>query len=51
VTGSTVSIKVRNAISDERGRPQTTPDPNLVGETPDPIITDDPLGTPTPAPS
>jgi integrin beta 3 len=49
--GSTVSIKVRNAISDERGRPEGTPDPNLVGETPDPVIPDTLLETPTPTPS
>jgi integrin beta 3 len=49
--GSTVSIKVRNAISDERGRPEETPDPDLVGETPDPVLPDTLLETPTPTPS
>ncbi|MEV6344588.1 hypothetical protein [Actinoplanes sp. NPDC051851] len=45
--GSSVSIKVRNAIADERGKTDTNPGP--VGETPDPILgTDDPLLAPTP---
>jgi integrin beta 3 len=48
--GSTVSIKVRNAISDTRGEPQPKESP-LVGETPDPVISDDPLLQPTPAAS
>jgi integrin beta 3 len=49
-SGATVSIKVRNAITDERGRPEPQPNPSLIGETPDPILTDDPLGA-TPSPS
>jgi integrin beta 3 len=49
--GATVSIKVRNAITDERGRPQPTDKPPLIGETPDVIITDDPLLEATPSPS
>jgi integrin beta 3 len=48
-TGSTVSIKVQNAISDTRGQPDGEK-PGLVGETPDPVLTDDPL-LPTPSPS
>jgi integrin beta 3 len=47
--GSTVSIKVQNAISDVRGKPAPQESP-LVGETPDPIISDDPL-LPTPTTS
>jgi hypothetical protein len=46
--GSVVSIKVRNAIADDRGRPQETQDPDFTGEDPDPIFTDDPLLEPTP---
>ena len=46
--GSTVSIKVQNAVTDLRGRPVT---PGPVGETPDPILSNDPLLEPTPAPS
>jgi integrin beta 3 len=49
-TGAAVSIKVRNRIDDERGRPQPSQDPSLTGEQPDPIFTDDPLEA-TPAPS
>jgi integrin beta 3 len=43
--GSVVSIKVRNAIDDDRGRPQPTQDPDLTGEDPDPdpFPTDGPL--------
>ena len=48
--GSTVSIKVRNAIADTRGEPEPKGSP-LVGETPDPVISDDPLLQPTPAAS
>ncbi|MFC3990120.1 hypothetical protein [Actinoplanes siamensis] len=45
--GSTVSIKVRNEIADERGKPDTRPGP--VGETPDPVLNEnDPLLAPTP---
>jgi integrin beta 3 len=46
-----VSIKVRNAITDERGRPEPSGEPPLIGETPDVIITDDPLLEATPSPS
>jgi hypothetical protein len=45
--GSTVSIKVRNAITDERGKKDTNPGP--IGVTPDPVLpTDDSLLSPTP---
>ncbi|MEU8238823.1 hypothetical protein AB0C07_11295 [Actinoplanes missouriensis] len=45
--GSTVSIKVQNTITDQRGKTETNP--GLVGETPDPVLpTDDPLLEPTP---
>ncbi|MFB9697747.1 hypothetical protein ACFFRK_32325, partial [Amorphoplanes digitatis] len=47
-TGSTVSIKVQNAITDQRGKPEPAVDPSLVGETPDPVLTNDPLLEPTP---
>jgi hypothetical protein len=47
-TGSTVSIKVENAITDPRGQPDETT-PGLTGETPDPVLTDP--GLPTPSPS
>lgn len=43
-TGSIVSIKVRNAIADERTGPRPTTDPSLTGEDPEPIFTEDPLG-------
>jgi integrin beta 3 len=46
--GSVVSIKVRNAIDDDRGRPQPTQDPGLTGEDPDPVFTDGPLLEETP---
>ena len=46
--GSTVSIKVQNAISDTRGEPEPKQSPGLVGETPDPVLSDDPLLEPTP---
>nr|WP_192772322.1 hypothetical protein [Plantactinospora soyae] len=51
--GSQVSIKVRNAIADERFGPQPSTDPSLTGEDPDSLLTGDPLGglTPTPTPS
>ncbi|MCW6010955.1 hypothetical protein K1W54_41370, partial [Micromonospora sp. CPCC 205371] len=49
--GATVSIKVRNAIDDDRTRPQPSTDPSLTGVDPDPIFTDDPLQDPTPSPS
>jgi integrin beta 3 len=48
--GSTVSIKVQNAIADTRGEPQPKESP-LVGVTPDPVISNDPLLEPTPAAS
>ena len=48
--GSTVSIKVQNAISDTRGKPERQDKP-LVGETPDPVLSNDPLLEPTPAAS
>ncbi|MFY1671749.1 hypothetical protein ACN27G_17520 [Plantactinospora sp. WMMB334] len=51
---SVVSIKVRNAIEDDRIGPQPSTDPSLTGVDPDPIFTDDPLRellTPTPTPS
>ncbi|WP_371682293.1 hypothetical protein ACN27B_21155 [Micromonospora sp. WMMD754] len=50
-TGSLVSVKVRNAIDDERTGPTPTTDPSLTGEDPYPTLTDDPLGEPTPSPS
>ena len=49
--GSTVSIKVQNAITDQRGRTEPKPNPSLVGETPDPTLAPDPSLTPTPAQS
>jgi integrin beta 3 len=49
--GSTVSIKVQNAISDTRGKPEPKQDKPLVGETPDPVLSNDPLLEPTPAAS
>jgi integrin beta 3 len=48
--GSTVSIKVQNAIADTRGEPAPQESP-LVGETPDAVISDDPLLQPTPTAS
>lgn len=50
-TGSLVSVKVRNAIDDERTRPQPTTDPSLTGEDPFPTVSADPLGELTPSPS
>ncbi|MDO3704184.1 hypothetical protein Q3W71_21205 [Micromonospora sp. C28SCA-DRY-2] len=50
-TGSLVSVKVRNAIDDERTRPQPSTDPSLTGEDPFPTLTEDPLGEVTPSPS
>jgi integrin beta 3 len=51
-TGSTVSIKVQNAVTDERIRPQPPVDPSLIGETPDAVLTNDPLlEQPTPTAS
>ncbi|MFC7549822.1 hypothetical protein [Plantactinospora sp. GCM10030261] len=49
--GSQVSIKVRNAVDDDRTRPQPTTDPSLTGVDPDPLLTDDPLQDLTPSPS
>jgi integrin beta 3 len=49
--GSVVSMKVRNAVADERLKPQPSTDPSLTGEDPDPVFTDDPLEDLTPAPS
>ncbi|HEX5596321.1 MAG TPA: hypothetical protein VFX61_09940 [Micromonosporaceae bacterium] len=45
---SVVTVKVRNAIDDKRTRPQPSTDPSLIGEEPDPVLTDDPL-SPTPS--
>ncbi|MFG1883026.1 hypothetical protein [Micromonospora sp. NPDC049102] len=50
-TGSLVSVKVRNAIDDERTRPQPSTDPSLTGEDPFPTVSGDPLGDVTPSPS
>jgi integrin beta 3 len=50
-TGSTISIKVRNAITDERGRPGRQLDPSRLGETPDVILTVVPTPEATPSPS
>lgn len=41
--GSVVSIKVRNAIDDQRGKPQPTQDPSLTGEDPDPTFSGEPF--------
>ncbi|TCB95399.1 hypothetical protein E0H26_20360 [Micromonospora zingiberis] len=49
-TGSLVSVKVRNAIDDERTRPQPSTDPSLTGVDPYPTLGDDPLGDLTPSP-
>jgi hypothetical protein len=50
--GSTVSMKVQNAITDTRGKKEPKGTPDLIGETPEPTFSDDPLlGTPTPAAS
>ncbi|MGW3811449.1 hypothetical protein [Micromonospora sp. NPDC005113] len=49
--GSLVSVKVRNAIDDERTRPQPSTDPSLTGEDPFPTVSADPLGELTPSPS
>jgi hypothetical protein len=50
-TGSLVSVKVRNAIDDERLQPQPSTDPSLTGEDPFPTLSEDPLGETTPSPS
>jgi hypothetical protein len=49
--GSTVSIKVQNAISDTRGNKGSGESPGLTGETPVPELSDDPLLAPTPTAS
>jgi hypothetical protein len=49
--GAAVTMKVRNAIADERTGPRPATDPSLTGEDPDPVITDDPLQEPSIAPS
>ena len=49
--GSAVSIKVQNAISDTRGKREPRQSPDLVGETPDPVLSNDPLLAPTPSAS
>ncbi|MCY1142282.1 hypothetical protein OWR29_30165 [Actinoplanes sp. Pm04-4] len=48
--GSAVSIKVQNAIADTRGKPDPQKSP-LIGETPDTVLTEDPLLEPTPSAS
>ncbi|GAB3803868.1 hypothetical protein [Micromonospora zhanjiangensis] len=50
-SGAQVSVKVRNAIDDDRTKPQPSTDPSLTGVDPDPTLPDDPLRGPTPAPS
>jgi integrin beta 3 len=45
--GSTVSIKVQNAITDTRGKPEPKDSP-LVGETPDAVVPTDTSSEPTP---
>jgi integrin beta 3 len=50
-TGSTVSVKVQNAVTDLRGRTEPRPNPSLIGETPDAVLSDDPLLEATPSPS
>ncbi|RIV37874.1 hypothetical protein [Micromonospora radicis] len=49
-SGSLVSVKVRNAIDDERTRPQPSTDPSLTGVDPYPTVGDDPLGELTTSP-
>ncbi|WP_091653460.1 hypothetical protein [Micromonospora pallida] len=49
--GSLVSLKVRNAVDDDRTRPQPSTDPSLTGEDPFPTFTDDPLEDLAPSPS
>ncbi|MEV1290541.1 hypothetical protein [Micromonospora sp. NPDC049679] len=49
--GALVSVKVRNAIDDDRIKPQPSTGPSFTGETPDPVFTDDPLSDLTPSPS
>ncbi|MER7169186.1 hypothetical protein ABT336_24385 [Micromonospora sp. NPDC000207] len=50
-SGASVTLKVRNAIDDDRTRPLPSTDPSLTGEDPFPTLTDDPLGELTPSPS
>ncbi|MFD0784255.1 hypothetical protein ACFQZ8_10045 [Micromonospora azadirachtae] len=50
-TGSLVSVKVRNAIDDERTRPLPSTDPPFTGDEPLPTLTGDPLDEPTSSPS
>lgn len=49
--GAVVSIKVRNAIDDDRIKPQPSTNPSLTGEDPEPVFTDDPLSGLTAPPS
>jgi hypothetical protein len=49
--GSQVSVKVRNAIDDDRTGPQPSTDPSLTGVEPGPALPDDPLRNLTPTPS
>jgi integrin beta 3 len=49
--GSTVKIQVQSAVTDTRGKREPAQTPDLVGETPDPVLTNDPLLEPTPAAS
>ncbi|MGW4463623.1 hypothetical protein [Micromonospora sp. NPDC004704] len=49
--GAVVSIKVRNAIDDDRIKPQPSTDPSLTGVDPEPLFTDDPLSELTAPPS
>ena len=46
--GSSVSIKVQYAITDTRGQQEPKQSPDLVGETPAPVLSNDPLLAPTP---
>ncbi len=48
--GSVVSIKVRNAIADDRTGPRPSTNPSLTGVEPDPLLTD-PLGDLLPTPT
>ncbi|WP_203818823.1 hypothetical protein [Paractinoplanes ferrugineus] len=49
--GSTVKIQVQSAVADTRGKGEPAQSPGLVGETPDPVLSNDPLLEPTPAAS
>jgi hypothetical protein len=46
--GATVSIKVQNAITDTRGKPEPKESRPLVGETPDVVVPTDTSSVPTP---